>query len=186
MLIPSVATNPAPAMLAGSARTNPARAYLGLLLGLALITGACSGPDGAAPGPEQPGAAASNEEAARKARALAALRERQQTACEAVATPVFECAVADAQRTLSPEEFAELDAESLRVEHHRRFVADCMSSRMSLRQVEVYETCLSQDTACEALLPCLDQARPQSEEATNQRAPAGQAPNEEAPAADAD
>lgn len=106
----------------------------------------------------------------RRAAAAARLEARQSAACQRVGEVLFACAVADAEATMSPEELAELDAESLKPAYMQEFLGKCRGSEMSPRQIGVYEECLA-DTRCEVFVSCLDRARPQDEDAAPARSP---------------
>ena len=101
----------------------------------------------------------SDEETERKA-ALERLSARQEASCKQVGDVLFDCAVEDAHATMSPEEFAALDVTTLEPQYKSEFLGQCLTSDMSPRQVEVFESCLA-DTTCAAFVPCLDRARPQ-------------------------
>lgn len=135
------------------------------LVALAACLVACSCSGGAS---SSPASGRASQEAAKPAdgraqsrqqRALERLRARQQAACERVSTVITDCAVAEARATLSPEELAELDLQNTAPRHRATFMEQCVTSDMSLRQVEVFENCLA-DTACDVFVECLDQARP--------------------------
>jgi hypothetical protein len=145
-------------------------ALLGVLFA-ACSGGASSSPQAAATGDpsvrnfisssDQDGgtAAGSAPDEEKRSAALARLRSRQQAACEQVATGITDCAVADAEATLSPEELAKLDLKNTAPQHRAAFLRQCLASDMSPRQVKVFEDCLA-DTSCPVFLECLDQAKP--------------------------
>lgn len=101
-----------------------------------------------------------DEREAAKRAALERLRMRQEASCKRAGEVLFACAVEDARASMSPEEFIALDVTALEPRYKSEFMARCMDSEMSLRQVEVYEGCLA-DTVCAVFVPCLDQAQPQ-------------------------
>ena len=90
------------------------------------------------------------------------LQVRQEAACEQAGPRITECAIADAQATLPPEELAKLDLEKTAPVHTREFIKECTKGYMSSRQVRVYEVCLREETACEPFLACLENAKPKN------------------------
>lgn len=88
------------------------------------------------------------------------LQTRQFAACEQVGPRITECAVADAQAHMAPDELAKLDLEHTAPVHTREFIKNCKASTMSSRQVRVYEVCTREETECGPLLACLDNASP--------------------------
>jgi hypothetical protein len=90
------------------------------------------------------------------------LQARQAAACEQAGPRLTDCAIADAKASLPPEEVAKLDLEKTRPIHTREFIKECSEGYMSSRQVRVYEVCLREEAACDALLACLDNAKPQN------------------------
>ena len=132
---------------------------------LACIVGCSGSADsaGMTKGATDPAASSNSQENDREAAkraALERLRVRQEASCKRVGEVLFGCAVEDARASMSPEEFAALDVTALEPRYKSEFMAQCMDSKMSLRQVEGYEGCLA-DTACAVFVPCLDQAQPQ-------------------------
>ena len=96
------------------------------------------------------------------------LERRRDAACEQLGPKLTECAAADAKKTMSPEELKKLDLDKTAPVHTRKFIEECKQQQLSSRQVRVYEVCLREETACEPLVACLDNAKPQ----TGQNAPA--------------
>jgi hypothetical protein len=90
------------------------------------------------------------------------LEARQAAACEQAGPRLTDCAIEDAKATLSAEEVAKLDLEKTRPIHTREFIKECTTGYMSSRQVRVYEVCLREETECDPLLACLDNAKPQN------------------------
>jgi hypothetical protein len=88
------------------------------------------------------------------------IHQRRDAACEALGPRITACAVADAKRTMSPAELEKLDLDKTAPVHTRKFIEDCKSHEMSSRQVRVFEVCMKQETACDKLLACLDNANP--------------------------
>ncbi|MEM9492719.1 MAG: hypothetical protein AAGC55_26460 [Myxococcota bacterium] len=101
---------------------------------------------------------ATSAETDEKQRALAALDARQEAACEKVGVVLIDCAIADARTNMSPDELAELDLENTAPVARAKFVEECTTNAMSVRQVKVFEGCLV-DTSCTTIHDCLDQAR---------------------------
>lgn len=60
---------------------------------------------------------------------------------------------------MTPEDIARLDLDNTARAHKAEFMEQCLASRMSQRQVQVFEDCLA-DTTCAPLIDCLDQANP--------------------------
>jgi hypothetical protein len=92
------------------------------------------------------------------------LEKRQGAACESLGPRLTECAISDARATMSAEELAKLDIEHTAPIHTREFVKSCRSQPMSSRQVRVYEVCQKEETECDALTACLENASPKAEE----------------------
>jgi len=88
------------------------------------------------------------------------LQIRQEAACEIAAPRLTACAVEDTQQQ-TPETRAEADAERTARINTREFIKTCTAAQMSSRQVRVYEVCLREETECDPLLACLDNAAPQ-------------------------
>jgi len=65
---------------------------------------------------------------------------------------------------MSAKELAELDIEKTAPLHTREFIKRCKQQTLSSRQVRVYEVCVREETACAALLSCLDNASPERSE----------------------
>lgn len=118
---------------------------------------ACSGGSSSTPPPDTQARTASQDSSYEQK--LARLRARQEAACEKVSQVVTTCAVAEARATLSPKELAELDLENTAPRHQAKYMAACIASDMSPRQVKVFERCLA-DTTCSVFIPCLDEAKP--------------------------
>jgi hypothetical protein len=88
------------------------------------------------------------------------LEKRQAAACEQLGPRLTDCAIADARATMTPEQLAELDVEKTAPLHTRETVKACKAQDMSSRQVRVYEVCMREETACDALTACLENAQP--------------------------
>ena len=88
------------------------------------------------------------------------LERRRDAACEALGPRMTACAIADARATMTAEELAKLDVEQVATIHTREFVKDCKSHAMSSRQVRVYEVCMREESECEPLTACLENANP--------------------------
>jgi hypothetical protein len=95
------------------------------------------------------------------------IERRRDAACEELGPRLTACAVDDAKRTLSAEELKELDLERTAPVHTREAIDDCKGRDLSSRQVRVYEVCLREETACDPLAACLDNAKPTSGEAAS-------------------
>jgi hypothetical protein len=91
------------------------------------------------------------------------LQRRQYAACDRVIPRLTACAVEDARRNLSPEEFEKEQIEEAAPIHTREYTRKCKNNYMSSRQVRVYEVCDREETECEPLVACLDNAAPQTE-----------------------
>jgi hypothetical protein len=89
------------------------------------------------------------------------LQKRQYAACDRVIPRLTDCAVEDAKKNLSPEEAA--DAAEAAPIHTREYTRKCKNSYMSSRQVRVYEVCDREETECEPLVACLENAKPEKE-----------------------
>ncbi|HVK73829.1 MAG TPA: hypothetical protein VM734_10930 [Kofleriaceae bacterium] len=127
------------------------KAILILVVGAAL---AACGPKGKPPEDPLPG---DDDGAAPK---RTEIEVRRDAACEALGPKITACALEDARRTMSPEELAQLDPEQVGPVHTREFIKDCKQRQLSSRQVRVYEVCMREETACEPLLACLENATP--------------------------
>jgi len=88
------------------------------------------------------------------------IERRRDAACEALGPRLTQCAVDDAKKTMSPEEVAKLDLDKTAPVHTRKFIESCKEQQLSSRQVRVYEVCLHEETACDPLIACLDNAKP--------------------------
>jgi len=88
------------------------------------------------------------------------LDARRDAACETLGPRMTACAIEDARATMSADELAKLDVEHTAPIHTREFVRSCQTQALSSRQVRVYEVCLREETACDALIKCLDNANP--------------------------
>jgi hypothetical protein len=89
------------------------------------------------------------------------LQRRQDAACDRVIPRLTACAVEDARRNMTPEEFEKEQIEEAAPVHTREYTKKCKSSYMSSRQVRVYEVCDREETECEPLVACLENAKPQ-------------------------
>lgn len=131
-----------------------------------LALSACSGKGGEGPSePTPPAQEAASDRDAKRERALARLKARQQAACEQMTTILTDCAVAEARAQMSPKELAELDLENTAPRHRQKMEDECLAVDMSPRQVKVIESCLATDTSCDAFVPCLDAAQKQPQPA---------------------
>ena len=90
------------------------------------------------------------------------LQRRQYAACDRVIPRLTACAVEDARRNLTPEQFEEEQIEEAAPIHTREYTKKCKNNYMSSRQVRVYEVCDREETECEPLVACLDNAKPET------------------------
>ena len=133
-------------------------------LALAVVLAAC-GPKAATPPPHDddtlpdPGGGSAGEPEPTPPKTE--LQRRQYAACDRVIPRLTDCAVADARKKMSPEELAKLDLEHTAPVHTREYTKKCKNGYMSSRQVRVYEVCDREATDCDALVACLDNAKPQ-------------------------
>ena len=88
------------------------------------------------------------------------IEKRRDTACDALAPTLTDCAVADAKATMSPAELAKLKPEELRAKHRQEFLKECKGSQMSSRQVRVLEVCFREEKQCGPLAECLTNLTP--------------------------
>jgi hypothetical protein len=88
------------------------------------------------------------------------LQRRQYAACDLVIPRLTDCAVADAKAKMSAAEYAKLDVEHTAPIHTRENLKKCKHDYMSSRQVRVYEVCDREETECEPLVACLENAKP--------------------------
>lgn len=91
------------------------------------------------------------------------LQRRQDAACERVIPRLTECAIEDARKNMSPEEFAKLEPDKVGPVHTRENLKKCKESYMSSRQVRVYEVCDREETECGPLVACLENAKPKDQ-----------------------
>jgi hypothetical protein len=127
-------------------------------LGVAALSG-CGGGKPASGGASEPsgdGTAALSPEEQKRQEALAALKARQDGACETLGPRITECAIADARKSMSKEELAELDLEKTGPAHTQKYVDECKSADYSARQVRVMEVCQKEESECEPMLACLE------------------------------
>lgn len=89
------------------------------------------------------------------------LERRRDTACEQLQPVLTECAVVDAQKSMSKEEYAKLKVEELRGAHKQKFLEEC-GGEMSSRQVRVLEVCYREEKECDPLAECLANLQPQT------------------------
>lgn len=123
---------------------------------VAVVTLGCGG--GQTPPPEDPGGTGGDPTPVEQRRSE--LQIRQEAACEAAGPRLTACAVTDTQAQ-NAETRAEADPERTASINTREFIKGCVAATMSSRQVRVYEVCLREETECEPLLSCLDNAAPQ-------------------------
>jgi hypothetical protein len=129
-----------------------------LLCALAIVA-ACGGKDTPPEAPADPVAPAETEPGETE------IDRRRDAACEALGPRLTDCAVADARKTMSPDEVAKLELDKTAPAHTRKFIESCQAQALSSRQVRVYEVCLREETECEPLMACLDHARPKDDAA---------------------
>lgn len=96
---------------------------------------------------------------------LTELQRRQHAACERVIPRLTACAVEDARRNMTPEEYAKNQIDETAPYHTRKFLEECKAATMSSRQVRVYEVCDREETECGPLVACLEHAAPGADDA---------------------
>ena len=90
------------------------------------------------------------------------LEKRRDAGCEQLQPTLTECAIADAKKSLSKEEYAKLKPDELRERHKKEFLEECTGSAMSSRQVRVLEVCYREEKECDPLAECLKNLQPES------------------------
>ena len=90
------------------------------------------------------------------------LEKRRDAGCEQLQPTLTECAIADAKKSLSKEEYAKLKPDELRAKHKQEFLKECTGSSMSSRQVRVLEVCHREEKECDPLAECLKNLQPES------------------------
>jgi hypothetical protein len=131
-------------------------------LGIAATLSGCGGGSASGGGASGPSGGASDSapavspEEQKRQDALAQLKARQDAACETLGPRITECAIADARKTMSKEELAELDLEKTGPAHTQKYVDECKAADYSQRQVRVMEVCQKEESECEPMLACLE------------------------------
>jgi len=90
------------------------------------------------------------------------LQRRQDAACERVMPRLTACAVEDARRKLTPEQFKKEQIEEAAPVHTREYTRKCKAQQLSSRQVRVYEVCDREEKECAGLVACLDNLHPKT------------------------
>lgn len=85
------------------------------------------------------------------------LERRRDAACAALGPRITACADADSPA----DERSRPDHAAVLAKNTEVYVASCQAQQLSSRQVRVYEVCMREESECEPLLSCLDNARPQ-------------------------
>jgi len=140
------------------------RALAALLV--ALAAAACSGSDGGSKDAETPAdkPPAKSQEDAQRDDSLRKLRAAQESAVEAMCERLADCAVEDAQKTMTPEERKEKlgNVEELLPRYRAECEEEANKSDLSPRQVKIIQSCVTEQKTCETFVPCLDQAQKKS------------------------
>lgn len=91
------------------------------------------------------------------------LQRRQYAICNQLIPKLVDCAVEDARRHFTPEEFEKEMIEERARHQTKEQRTTCKTSYLSSRQVRVYEVCFAEERECEPLAACLDHAKPEKE-----------------------
>ena len=89
------------------------------------------------------------------------LEKRRDGACETLGPKITQCAVEDAKRELAAGKVKQKDYDATTAPDVLRkntyeFIKACEKPQYSSRQVRVLEVCQREESACEALLACLE------------------------------
>lgn len=132
-------------------------------LALALAAAACSGSEGGGKESETPAAGqpAKSPEEARREESERKLHAAQESAVEAMCERLADCAVEDAQKSMTPEERKEKlgNVEELLPRYRAECEEEGNKSDLSPRQVKIIQSCVTEQKTCETFVPCLDQAQ---------------------------
>jgi uncharacterized lipoprotein len=122
---------------------------------------ACSGSEGGSkesekPTTAQPAATPSKEEESERK-----LHAAQESAVEAMCERLADCAVEDANKTMTPEERKEKlgNVDELIPRYRAECEEEANKSDLSPRQVKIVQTCVVEKKTCATFVPCLDEAQ---------------------------
>jgi hypothetical protein len=136
------------------------RVLAALLLAFAA---ACSGSEGGGKESETPAAGqpAKSPEESKREESEQKLRAAQESAVEAMCERLADCAVEDAQKTMTPAERKEKigNVEELLPRYRADCEEEANKSDLSPRQVKIIQSCVTEQKTCETFVPCLDQAQ---------------------------
>jgi len=93
--------------------------------------------------------------------AIERLDARQRQACQRMCPRLTECALEDAKANVSPADLKDGPSlEEIAPSHTAQCNSECNRTRLSLRQIRVYEGCMDKKQLdCGALVVCLEQAQ---------------------------
>lgn len=124
---------------------------------------ACSGSEGGSKDSETPAAGepAKTPEQEKQEEAERKLHAAQESAVEAMCERLADCAVEDANKTMTPEERKEKlgNVDELIPRYRAECEEEANKSDLSPRQVKIIQACVTEKKSCETFVPCLDQAQ---------------------------
>lgn len=90
------------------------------------------------------------------------LRAAQDSAVEALCERLVDCAIEEARASMTPEQVAELDVEDTGARLRDKCEGEGATSTLSPRQIRVVQRCVNQQSTCDELHVCVDEAKKQT------------------------
>ena len=124
---------------------------------------ACSGSEGGSKESEtpQPTAVEKSPEKDKDAESERKLRAAQESAVEAMCERLADCAVEDANKTMTPKERKEKlgNVDELIPRYRAECEEEANKSNLSPRQIKIVQSCVTDEKTCQTFVPCLDAAQ---------------------------
>jgi len=122
---------------------------------------ACSGSEGSSKDTETPAGTATAPKPTKEEESERKLHAAQESAVEAMCERLADCAVEDANKTMTPEERKEKlgNVDELIPRYRAECEEEANKSDLSPRQVKIIQSCVVEKKSCETFVPCLDQAQ---------------------------
>jgi hypothetical protein len=124
---------------------------------------ACSGSDGGSKESTTPADPVAKEtpEQQKQAESERKLHAAQESAVDAMCERLADCAVEDANKTMTPEERKEKlgNVDELIPRYRAECEEEANKSNLSPRQVKIVQTCVVEKKTCATFVPCLDAAQ---------------------------
>ncbi len=124
---------------------------------------ACSGSEGSSKDSETPagGDTVTSPKPSKEEESERKLRAAQESAVEAMCERLADCAVEDANKTMTPAERKEKlgNVDELIPRYRAECEEEANKSDLSPRQVKIIQSCVVEQKTCESFVPCLDQAQ---------------------------